>query len=129
MQLASKFMMLQIAVGDMPKAKEFYEQTLGLKVITDYRQDDNHWWVELALPEGGVHIALTTLHLHMKPGTQTLYFATPDVEVFQKNLRKKGVAVSDVKDNLHGPGSGVKWFKLQDPDGNLVHVEQAQRDV
>jgi catechol 2,3-dioxygenase-like lactoylglutathione lyase family enzyme len=30
-----------VAVSDMPKAKAFYADTLGLKVTTDYRQDDD----------------------------------------------------------------------------------------
>ncbi len=125
MQVVDKFMMFQVAVSDMPKAKEFYADMLGLKVATDYRRDDNNWWVALTLPEGGVTITLTTHHAHMKPGTMTLYFATSDIVAAHKELSDKGVKVSEVKDDLHGPGSGVKWFNFKDPDGNLVHVEQA----
>jgi hypothetical protein len=54
-----------------------------------------------------------------------LYFATSDIATAHKELSNKGVEVSEVKDDLHGPGSGVKWFNFKDPDGNLVHVEQA----
>ena len=42
MQVIDKFMMLQVAVSDMPKAKAFYVDKLGLKVTTDFRQDDNN---------------------------------------------------------------------------------------
>ena len=125
MQVIDKFMMLQVAVSDMPKAKAFYADKLGLKVTTDYRQDDHNWWVGLTLPEGGVAITLTTHHQHMKPGTMTLYFATSDIDAAHKALSDKGVKVSEVKDDLHGPGSGVKWFNFKDPDGNLIHLEQA----
>jgi len=125
MQIIDKFMMLQVAVEDMPKAKEFYADKLGLKVTQDYRQDDTNWWVALSLPEGGVTITLTTHHMHMKPGTMTLYFATSDITAANKELHDKGVEVGEVKDDLHGPGSGVKWFNFKDPDGNLIHIEQA----
>jgi catechol 2,3-dioxygenase-like lactoylglutathione lyase family enzyme len=124
MQVVDKFMMFQVAVKDMPKAKAFYADKLGLKVESDYRRDDDNWWVSLSVPEGGVTITLSTHHAHMKPGTLTLYFATSDITVAHKALSEKGVKISEVKDDLHGPGSGVKWFYFKDPDGNLIHIEQ-----
>jgi catechol-2,3-dioxygenase len=69
-------MMFSVAVTDMPKAKAFYSDKLGLKVTTDTRRDDHNWWVGLALPEGGTSVILTTAHENMKPGTMKLYFAT-----------------------------------------------------
>ncbi|HUI31871.1 MAG TPA: glyoxalase superfamily protein [Candidatus Acidoferrales bacterium] len=125
MQLVNKLMMLAVAVSDMPKAKAFYADKLGLKVTTDYRQDDDHWWVSLALPEDGVAITLTTFHGNAKPGAMTLWFATSDIAAAHKDLSAKGVKVSEIGDDLHGPGSGIKWFNFKDPDGNMVHLEQA----
>ncbi len=125
MQTVNKLMMFAIVVRDMPKAKEFYEDKLGLKVATDYRQDNDHWWVSLTLPEGGVTITLTTFHENAKPSTMTLWFATSDLSAAHKTLGDKGVKVSVIGDDLHGPGSGVKWFNFMDPDGNLIHLEQA----
>jgi catechol 2,3-dioxygenase-like lactoylglutathione lyase family enzyme len=93
-QVIDKLMMLQVAVSDMPKAKAFYADKLGLKVTTDYRQDDDRWWVSLALPEGGINVTLTTHHAHMKPGTLTLYFATSDIVGAHKELSDKGVSLS-----------------------------------
>jgi predicted enzyme related to lactoylglutathione lyase len=61
----------------------------------------------------------------MKPGTLTLYFATADIEAAHKDLSAKGVDVSEIKDDLHGPGSGTKWFNFHDTEGNLIHIEQA----
>ncbi len=124
MQVINKFMMLHIAVNDMPKAKEFYADKLGLKVATDYRRDDDNWWVALQLPEGGVTLTLSTHHGPMKPGTLTLYFATSDINAAHKELEQKGVQISEIGDDLHGPGSGTKWFNFKDPEGNLIHIEQ-----
>ena len=42
-----------------------------------------------------------------------------------KELRNKGIEVNEIKDDLHGPGSVIKWFNFKDPDGNLIHLEQA----
>jgi catechol 2,3-dioxygenase-like lactoylglutathione lyase family enzyme len=123
-QVVDKLTMIMVAVSNMPKAKEFYADKLGLKVATDYRQNDDNWYVSVTLPEGGVTITLSTHHEHMKPGTMTVHFATSDVTAAHKELSKKGVKVNEIKDDLYGPGSGVKWFSLEDPDGNQLLVAQ-----
>jgi catechol 2,3-dioxygenase-like lactoylglutathione lyase family enzyme len=43
MQVINKLTMLYLPVSDMQKAKEFYSDKLGLKLVQDYRQDDNNW--------------------------------------------------------------------------------------
>ena len=124
-QVVRKLMRVKMAVTDMPKAKAFYADKLGLKVETDYRIDDHNWWVSFTLPEGGTSITLTTAHENMKPGTMNLYFATSNVAAARLELSAKGAQVSEVKDDLSGPGSGVKWLNLADPDGNQVLLVQA----
>lgn len=126
--VVNKFMMLSMNVSDMPKAKTFYADKLGLKITTDYRLDDNNWWVSLTTPEGGVTITLaraTAFPENIKPGTLALYFETSDIVVAHKELSGEGVQVNDIQNDLFGPGSGVKFFNLKDPDGNLVHLVQA----
>ncbi|MGO9457576.1 MAG: VOC family protein [Acidimicrobiales bacterium] len=124
-----KFMMITMAVGNMDKSKEFYT-LLGLKVTQDYSQTGRRW-VALALPEGGVSINLSTVTANdtkpgkSEPGTMALYFASSDVAAAHKALGEKGVKVHEVKDDLYGPGSGVKWFSLEDPDGNQVLIVQS----
>ncbi len=129
MQVVNKLMMLSMNVSDIPKAKAFYADTLGLKVTTDFRKDDDNWWVTLTLPEGGATITLSraTGFEKMRPGTITMYFETSDIAASHKELSNRGVKVADVKDDLFGPGSGVKWFNLEDPDGNQVILAQAHK--
>jgi catechol 2,3-dioxygenase-like lactoylglutathione lyase family enzyme len=125
MAAIEKFMMLQYVVKDMPKSKQFYADKLGLKVTADYRQSDEAWWVSLGLPEGGVTVTLTTFNQKgMTPGIQVLYFGAKDLESAHKEFSAKGVDVTDIKNDLHGPGSGTKFFQLHDPDNNLIHIEQ-----
>ena len=125
MKVANKLMRFKMAVSDMPKAKAFYADKLGLKVESDYRRDDHNWWVSLTPTEGGPSIVLSTTHENMKPGTMSLYFASSDIAAAHKELSTKGAKANEVKDDLYGPGSGVKWFNLADPDGNQVFLVQA----
>ena len=120
-----KIMMFHMAVTDMAKAKRFYADTLGFKVTKDYGQGDQHW-VSLDAPGGGASLNLTTMHENMKPGTMKLYLSTPDIEAAYQELKAKGVEPdTDIKDDLYGPGSKVKWFGMRDPDGNQWLIVQS----
>jgi len=126
--VANKLTMVSVVVSDMKTAKEFYAEKLGLGVATDYRQNDDNWWVTLILPGGGASLTLarssTTSNQPPKPGTLGFYLSTSDIAAAHKELNEKGVKPSEIQDNLYGPGSGVKFFQLQDPDGNQVTFAQ-----
>ena len=112
-----------MAVTDMVKSKEFYAEKLGFKVTKDYGKDDRHW-VSLDLGSGA-SLNLATAHENMKPGTMKLYLSTPDIEFSYKELKAKGVKLNgQISDDLYGPGSGVKWFEINDPDGNRWLIVQ-----
>jgi catechol 2,3-dioxygenase-like lactoylglutathione lyase family enzyme len=126
--IANKLTMVSLVVSDMKKAKEFYVDKLGLEVATDYRRNDNNWWVTLNLPGGGASITLarssTTSNEPPKPGTVGLYLSTSDIAAAHQALNEKGVKTGEVRDDLYGPGSGVKFIQFQDPDGNQVTFAQ-----
>lgn len=128
MQAINKFTMVSMLVSDMNKAKAFYVEKLGLDVATDYRQNDNNWWVTLTFPGGGSSITLarssTTSNEPPEPGTMSFYFSTPDIAAAHRDLNEKGVTTSEIRDDLYGPGSGVKFFQLQDPDGSQLTFAQ-----
>jgi len=119
-----KLLMVMVAVTDMAKAKAFYAEQLGWSVTTDYGQGDHHW-VMLSLPGGGATLTLSTMHGHMKPGTMSLYLSTSDIEATYNAFKAKGVEVNEIQNDLYGPGSGVKWFRISDPDGNVWQVHQS----
>lgn len=128
MQAINNFTMVSVIVRDMAKAKEFYAEKLGLEVATDYRQNDNNWWVTLTFPGGGASLTLARSSMSSneppKPGTLSFYFSTSDIAAAHKELNGKGTTTGEIMDNLYGPGSGVKFFQLQDPDGNQVTFAQ-----
>jgi len=126
-QTLNRLMMLSINVSSMQKAKTFYAEKLGLKIASEYRIDDDNWWVSLAFPGGGAVITLAragTYPESIKPHTLSLYISTPDIEEAHKKLSMEGLTAGPVQDDLFGPGSGVKFLRLEDPDGNLVHIVQ-----
>ena len=61
------------------------------------------------------------------PGTLRLYLATPDSEVAHNQLKDDGA--SQIADDPYGPGSGVKWFSVDDPESNhWMIVQETKRD-
>jgi catechol 2,3-dioxygenase-like lactoylglutathione lyase family enzyme len=128
MSKVNKLSMVSVVVSDMKKAKEFYAEKLGLEVATDYRQNDDNWWVMLTFPGGGASLTLsrssTTSNEPPKPGTLGFYFSTSDIAAAYQALNEKGVQTGEVRDNLYGPGSGVKFLQFPDPDGNQVTFAQ-----
>jgi catechol 2,3-dioxygenase-like lactoylglutathione lyase family enzyme len=129
MQIINNLSMVSVLVSDMKKAKAFYAEKLGLDVATDYRQNDNNWWVTLTFPGGDTTITLarssTTHNEGAKPGTLSFYFSTPDIQSAHQALGEKDVETGEIMDDLYGPGSGVKFFQVKDPDGNQVTFAQA----
>ncbi len=127
MNTIDKLFMFYMAVNDMDKAKEFYVDKFGFKVTKDYRQDDKHWWVTLELPGGGTSFTLSTFHGNMTPGSMQLYVSSPDIQAACKQLTgKDALSTGEIKDDLYGPGSGVKWFSIKDPDGNVWIVAESK---
>jgi catechol 2,3-dioxygenase-like lactoylglutathione lyase family enzyme len=128
MTVVNQLTMVSVLVSDMKKAKEFYAEKLGLEVATDYRRNDDNWWVTLTLPGGGASITLarssTTSNEPPKPGTVGFYLSTSDIAAAHKELNEKGVNTGDIRDDLYGPGSGVKFIQFNDPDGNQVTFAQ-----
>jgi catechol 2,3-dioxygenase-like lactoylglutathione lyase family enzyme len=91
-QAVNRLMMLTINVGNMAETKAFYADKLGLKVKTDYRIDDNNWWVSLAFPDGEATLTLArsgAFPENIKPGTLSLYFETSDVVMAHDELAGK----------------------------------------
>jgi catechol 2,3-dioxygenase-like lactoylglutathione lyase family enzyme len=122
----NKLIQLMMGVKDMEKSKKFYADTMGFEVTTDYGQGDRHW-VSLSFPEGGVTMTLTTfLGDQLQPGSMSLYVATSDIQRAYNEVTAKGIKPTDpISDDLYGPGSGVKWFRVADPDGNSLTIVQS----
>jgi predicted enzyme related to lactoylglutathione lyase len=119
-----KILMFNIGVSDIDKSKAFYIGQLGLKVINDIGQGKMHF-VTLALPGGGTSLVLTTTYGNFKPGTMVIQFSTSDIQASYKQLNTiDAKPTGPIMDDFHGPGSGVKGFQINDPDGNTLFIVQ-----
>jgi catechol 2,3-dioxygenase-like lactoylglutathione lyase family enzyme len=110
------------SVNDIPRAKQFYGETLGLSVT------EEHGMLMLHLAGGGT--VLVYPKENHEPATFTiLNFPVPDVEEAVDRLTQAGVPFehyeggdlqTDEKGIMRGEGPTIAWFK--DPAGNILSV-------
>ncbi|MFJ3836440.1 VOC family protein [Streptomyces sp. NPDC054904] len=109
------------AVNDIPRAKEFYGGTLGLRVS----EENGMLLLHLA---GDTDVLVYPKDDHEPAGFTILNFPVPDVERAVDELTAAGVAFerypgfdTDAKGIVRGDeGPPIAWFK--DPAGNVLSV-------
>jgi predicted enzyme related to lactoylglutathione lyase len=110
------------SVNDIPRAKQFYADTLGLNVSEEYGM------LQLKLATGAT--VLVYPKENHEPATFTiLNFPVPDVEETVDRLTEAGVPFehyeggdlqTDEKGIMRGEGPTIAWFT--DPAGNILSV-------
>ena len=116
------------SVDDVPKAKEFYGQALGLDV------SEAQGILELHLGGGGTVIAYPKDN-HIPATFTILNFPVEDIDKAVDELTQRGVRFEYLNDpdmktdgkGIHrgadrGEGPNIAWFK--DPAGNILSVIQ-----
>jgi catechol 2,3-dioxygenase-like lactoylglutathione lyase family enzyme len=112
------------SVNDLQKAKDFYGQTLGLKV------SESPEGLELSL-EGGHRVFLYPKPNHTAASFTVLNFLVNDIDEAVAELTALGIRLehydlpdlkTDEKGIMRGPGPKIAWFK--DPAGNILSVLQ-----
>ncbi|MGH2736975.1 MAG: VOC family protein [Actinomycetota bacterium] len=110
------------AVDDVPRAKEFYGQTLGLDVTETYGMLSLHI-------AGGSNVLVYPKPNHVAATFTILNFPVVDVDGAVAELTKRGVQFeiydegdlkTDEKGIFRGEGPNIAWFK--DPAGNILSV-------
>ena len=117
------------SVDDVPRAKEFYGQTLGLDV-----SEENGM---LTLHIAGDRPTLIYPKPDHTPATYTiLNFQVDDVDKAVDELTERGVQFerypgaeteTDEKGVFRGGGPLIAWFK--DPAGNVLSVIQSEESI
>jgi catechol 2,3-dioxygenase-like lactoylglutathione lyase family enzyme len=111
------------AVDDVPSAKDFYSQTLGLRVSEEYGMLKLHIL-------GDVEILIYPKPDHTPASFTILNFPVDDIESAADELARRGVqferydglGAPDDKGIYRGQGPDIAWFK--DPAGNILSVLQ-----
>lgn len=107
-------------VKDVPGARKFYEDTLGLEPGSVGNQGDNYW-VEYDLPEGGC-FSLTNFTEETPSSTAggTVAFEVEDLGGLVKDLKAKGVSFNG--DIIESPVCTMAV--CLDPEGNSILLHQ-----
>jgi catechol 2,3-dioxygenase-like lactoylglutathione lyase family enzyme len=108
------------SVDDIPRAKQFYGETLGLRLT------DEMGGLALHLAGGG-NVFVYPKDNHVPATFTVLNFPVADVEEAVDRLTEAGVSFerydgieSDEKGIHRGEGPTIAWFK--DPAGNILSV-------
>lgn len=103
-------------VTEMARARRFYEDTLGLTVGHNFRDE----WVEYDL--GDSTFAITTTDMNRTPGAKgaLVGFETADLEEFVNRL--KGKSVTFILDTFFTPVCHMAV--IADPDGNHIVIHK-----
>ncbi|MBT2393273.1 VOC family protein [Streptomyces sp. ISL-1] len=114
------------AVNDLQKAKEFYGQTLGLRVSEETDATGGMLTLHLA---GGADILLYPKPNHVAASFTVLNFPVPDIDEAVSELARRGVTFEryagfdqDEKGVFRAEGPPIAWFT--DPAGNTLAVLQ-----
>lgn len=126
--LAASHAFSSFSVGDTASVKDFYEKTLGLKVIDDQKMYN----LFLEFPNGGKVMIYTKGEAHVPATFTVLNFPVSDIETEVDALTANGVVFeqydmdmlkTDEKGIAHWEGGpSMAWFK--DPAGNILSLMQ-----
>ena len=110
------------STGDIPKAKEFYGKTLGLKVT----EENGMLTLHLA---GGGSVLIYPKDDHAPASFTVLNFPVDNVDQAVDDLTRAGVSFErydgfdqDERGIMRDNGPSIAWFK--DPAGNILAVLQ-----
>ena len=118
--LQTKSAFSSFSVNDLQRAKQFYSQTLGLKV--------NESEMGLEIHPGDTDVFIYPKPSHTPASFTVLNFLVDDIDKAVDELNQKGVRFEqydgEIKTNEkgihHDGGPSIAWFK--DPAGNILSV-------
>lgn len=113
---------VSVPVSDQERAKEFYLDKLGMRLVRDDDSIPGLRWIQVAPDSGGPGLTLVDWFEQMPPGSvQGLVLNSDDLDTDYKAMSARGVS-------FDGPPTQQLWATeavLHDPDGNMLVLQQA----
>jgi catechol 2,3-dioxygenase-like lactoylglutathione lyase family enzyme len=120
-----KISIVSIPVKDQQAAKTFYTAVLGCRVVEDNPMMPGSRWLRLEFPGVETRIVLANWFAQMPPGSlQGIVLITDDIIRTSKDLRDRGLEISEIKDQPYG-----KEGTFYDPDGNGWVLQQPAQSL
>jgi len=109
---------VSIPVADQQRAKAFYRDVMGFKIMTEQHFSPTQSWIEMAIPGAETRIVLFTPEGHEDRvgGFMNLSLECDDVAATYKQLSGRGA-------QFEGPVQAQPWgtfAKLRDSEGNQL---------
>jgi predicted enzyme related to lactoylglutathione lyase len=108
-----------VSVGDVKKSKDFFVDTLGLKV---FEEQQEYGWLEVKGSDGGniLGIGKACEESGMKKGVNAVVtFVADDYEAAKKELSAKGIKFFG---EIAGCPGVPRMICFNDPDGNMFQL-------
>ena len=104
---------VSVPVADQNRARDFYRDNLGFKVVAEAPMGDRKW-VQLIGPGGGAAVTLVTWFDSMPAGSlKGLVLDAADIDAEHRRLRAAGVEIDEIKSESWG-----RYAMFRDSEGN-----------
>lgn len=104
------------AVKDIPAARKFYEELLGLKIGLQVEFSPGQWWIEYDIAGQAVGIS------NAMPGkpSSALVLEVADLDAALVDVKAAGVPIVTELAEFQP----CRMFQIKDPDGNEITLHQ-----
>ena len=114
-------------VTDIPRARAFYGQTLGLKETMAEDFGNGMWWIEYEIGQGT--LALTN---YTKPAADrngpNIALEVEDLDAAYAHIKAAGIEIPEIMPGTTIMESPVcRFFFIPDPDGNGINIHQCKK--
>ena len=114
-----------LAVKDLDRARQFYEENLGLEEVDDFGEG-------FMLKSGDTQVSVYRSEFAGTNKATALTFDVEDIEDEVRSLKEKGISferydlegLTPKGDIYEGEGMKTAWF--EDPDGNILSLIEAK---
>src|SRR4051794_35181031 len=110
---------ITILTADIERSHEFYVEKLGLSLL-------RRWPKMFAVRAGEVRLSISeSTDAIQVEGNVRIVLRTASIKQAREEVTAKGIVL--LEDIVEAPGF-MRFFTLQDPDGNILHVGEYLRD-